>query len=435
MGFDRMAGSGYSARMKTAFFIATRYLQASRNNRFFSWITVLSIAGVAIGVAAMTVVLSVINGFEKELKNRFLAANAHVLAFNFPGGLEEPGEWAKKIQGDFGKELTGMARFVHYETMARRNSLLHQTLIRGIEPLKRQNVQDLRPLVDPPGALDALQAEMTTLQKIKTGRETISPIILGRGLLSLLDAKVGDVVQLIAPDPDRVGEMQSFKVVGAYDSGLKHYDNKLGIVSLPTAQKFFQMGSRVTGLEIGLKNPDRSGPIADAMRGKYSIQIKEWQSFNRSMFEAMQIERAVIAAIVFLVSGVAGFNILTTLFISVTQKQKSISILKALGASNREIMALFLIQGSWVGLIGTGLGCVLAFVISKILEKYQFIDLPDLYMLATLPLDYNWQTYAWVGGGALLVSVFAGVYPSWVASRVPPTAGMKGVGATAPEPN
>lgn len=424
--------------MRTAFFIATRYLQSNRENRFFSWITVLSVAGVAIGVAAMTVVLSVINGFEKELKNRFLAANAHVLAFNFPGGLEQPSEWAKKIEGDFGNDLTGLSRFVHYETMARKNSLLHPTLIRGIEPLKRQHVQDLRPLVNPPTALETLEAEITGLSKNprrtfgkSAGVDSIAPIILGRGLLSLLDAKVGDVVQLIAPDPDRVGEMQSFRVVGVYDSGLKHYDNKLGIVSLPTAQKFFQMGTRVTGLEIGLKKPNRSMEIAESMREKYTIQIKEWQSFNRSMFEAMQIERAVIAAIVFLVSGVAGFNILTTLFISVTQKQKSISILKALGANNREIMTLFLIQGAWVGILGTGIGCLLAVVISKILEKYQFIDLPDLYMLATLPLDYNWRTYAAVASGALIVSVFAGVYPSWVASRVPPIAGMKGIGSSA----
>lgn len=416
--------------MRTAIFVATRYLRSNRENRFFSWITILSIAGVAIGVAAMTVVLSVINGFETELRNRFLAANAHILAFNFPGGLDKPDLWAEKIQRDFGVKLTGMSRFVHYETMARKNSILHSTLIRGIEPRQRQLVQDLRPLVKPVTALDELQAEIESLSATKTVRKSSdhpSPIILGRGLMSVLDAKPGDIVQLIAPDADRVGEMQSFRVAGVYDSGLKHYDNKLGIVSLPTAQAFFGMGQRVTGLEIGLKRPDRSPEIAAAMSEKYTIQIKEWQSFNRSLFEAMQIERAVIAAIVFLVSGVASFNILTTLFISVTQKQRSISILKALGATNTEILILFLFQGAWVGVIGTVAGSALAFGISKLLEKFQFIDLPDLYLLATLPMDYNWHTYAWVGGGALLVSLVAGLYPAWLASRVPPTYGIKGL--------
>ena len=412
--------------MRTAIFVATRYLKSSRENRFFSWITALSIGGVAIGVAAMIVVLSVINGFETELKNRFLAANAHILAFNFPGGLEKPEVWAEKIQRDFGVHLTGMSRFVHYETMARKNSMLHATLIRGIDPAKRQDVQDLRPLVEPASALDELQAELQAELQGKSGNQP-SPIILGRGLMSLLDAKLGDIIQLVAPDADRVGDLQAFRIAGVYDSGLKHYDNKLGIVSLPTAQAFFNMGSRVTGLEIGLKYPDRSPKITAAMSEKYTIQIKEWQSFNRSLFEAMQIERAVIAAIVFLVSGVASFNILTTLFISVTQKQRSISILKALGASNREILMLFLVQGAWVGVIGSAAGSLLAFGISKLLEKYKFIDLPDVYLLATLPMDYNWRTYGVVAAGALFVSIVAGLYPAWVASRVPPTYGIKGL--------
>ena len=378
----------------------------------------------------MTVVLSVINGFETQLRNRFLAANAHILAFNFPGGLDKPEIWAEKIQRDFGIHLTGISRFIHYETMARKDSMLHSTLIRGIEPRQRQLVQDLRPLVHPITALDELQTEMEVQQGSNAARsrsDKPSPIILGRGLMSVLDAKPGDIIQLVAPDADRIGEMQSFRIAGVYDSGLKHYDNKLGIVSLTTAQIFFGMGQRVTGLEIGLKRPDRSTEIAAAMSEKYTIQIKEWQSFNRSLFEAMQIERAVIAALVFLVSGVASFNILTTLFISVTQKQRSISILKALGATNREILTLFLIQGAWVGIIGTVVGSALALGISKLLEKFQFIDLPDLYFLATLPIDYNWHTYAWVGSGALIVSVIAGIYPAWLASRVPPTFGIKGL--------
>ncbi len=378
----------------------------------------------------MTVVLSVINGFETQLRNRFLAANAHILAFNFPGGLDKPEIWAEKIQRDFGVNLTGISRFIHYETMARKNSMLHSTLIRGIEPRQRQLVQDLRPLVHPITALDELQTEMEVQPGSNPARsrpDKPSPIILGRGLMSVLDAKPGDIIQLVAPDADRIGEMQSFRIAGVYDSGLKHYDNKLGIVSLATAQAFFGMGQRVTGLEIGLKRPDRSTEIAAAMSEKYTIQIKEWQSFNRSLFEAMQIERAVIAALVFLVSGVASFNILTTLFISVTQKQRSISILKALGATNREILTLFLIQGAWVGIIGTAVGSALAFGISKLLEKFQFIDLPDLYFFATLPIDYNWRTYAWVGSGALIVSVIAGIYPAWLASRVPPTFGIKGL--------
>ncbi|MEY4631423.1 MAG: hypothetical protein RIQ81_1543 [Pseudomonadota bacterium] len=416
--------------MRTAVFVAARYLKSSRENRFFSWITALSIAGVAIGVAAMTVVLSVINGFEHELKNRFLAANAHIMVFNFPGGLDKPDVWAEKINKDFGQHLTGMAKFVHYETMARKDSLLHTTLIRGIEPSQRQLVQDLRSLVHPPQALDELQRDLERGQAEKQGP---TPVIVGRGLLSLLNAKTGDTIQMIAPDPDRIGEMQAFRVVGVYDSGLSHYDNKLTIVSLNAAQSFFGMGNRVTGLEIGLKKPDRSPQIAEQMGDKYTLQIKEWQSFNKSLFEAMQIERAVIALIVFLVSCVASFNILTTLFILVTQKQRSISILKALGATNREVLLLFLIQGAAVGVVGAAVGSVLAAGISKLIERYQFIDLPEVYMLANLPMNYDWKTYAGVAAGAIVVSLVAGLYPAWAASRIPPTAGIKGLAGLSQE--
>ena len=411
--------------MSVAVFVAKRYLRSSRENRFFSWISTLAITGIAIGVAAMIVVLSIINGFERELRNRFLAANAHILAFSFPVGIENPDRWSTRIREDFPDAVVGTAPFVQSETMVRRDSLMHSILVRGISPVERESVQSLRSLVQPPTALDALQVE---IDAAAAGQPppAAPAIILGSGLYSLLEAKVGDRVNLVAPDSDKLGETRPFTVVGTYDSGLKHYDNKLGIVSLVTGQRFFRMRKRVTGIEIGLKEPRKSPAIAEQMTNKYTIQIKEWQSFNRPLFEAMQMERAVIAAIVFLVSGVAGFNILTTLFISVTQKQRSISILKALGASNRQIQALFVLQGMFVGLIGCIFGVLLALGISNLLERYQFVDLPDLYLLAALPMTYDWRVYGLVTAGGLVIAVIAGLYPALVASRVAPTEGFKG---------
>jgi len=411
--------------VSAAVFIAKRYLRSGRENRFFSWIATLSIVGIAIGVAAMIVVLSIINGFERELRNRFLAANAHILAFSFPSGLENPDRWSERVRGDFPNEVIGTSPFVQSETMVRKDSLMHSVLVRGISPTERESVQSLRSLITPVEALDILDKEIADVRE--GGKRPEAPaIILGSGLKSLLDARIGDVVQLVAPDSDKLGETRPFTVVGVYDSGLKHYDNKLGLLSLTTAQQFFRMRGRVTGIEIGLKEPRRSPQIAEQMSGKYTIQIKEWQSFNRTLFEAMQTERAVIAAIVFLVSGVAGFNILTTLFISVTQKQRSISILKALGAPNRQIQSLFVLQGVFVGFIGCLIGCALAFGISNLLERYQFVDLPDLYLLATLPMTYDWRVYGIVTVGGLVIAAIAGLYPALVASRVAPTEGFKG---------
>lgn len=411
--------------MSVTSFLARRYMQAGRDNRFFSWISVLTITGVAIGVAAMIVVWSVINGFETELRRRFLAANAHVMAYRFPHGLNNWPKWAENVERDFKKEVRGVSPFIHYETMARRDSIMHAVLIRGIDPKLRDSVQSLDIITQPKASLDILQDEITAA---KDGQKASEPpsVIIGSGLISLLNAKIGDTIELVEPENNNIGEMKKFKIVGIYDSGLKHYDNKLILMSLTTAQRFFKMDERVTGLEIGLFKPFDSPKIAQAMEEQYRISIREWQSFNRPLFDAMQMERVVILLITGLVAGVAGFNILTTIFVAVTQRQRDISILKALGASNRTIMMLFVKQSIMIGFFGSVLGVLLALCISQVLERYQFVDLPDLYLLAKLPMSYDWWVYVTVCWVSILIAVIAGLFPAWQASRVDPVEGFRG---------
>ena len=402
--------------------IARRYLIATRASRFLSWMTVLSISGIGIGIAAMIVVLSVINGFEIKLRDGFLAGNAHILAFRFPAGIDDVTSWSDLIKEDFGSEITGVSPFVQTETMATNGSSMHNILIRGIHPVLRKSAQDLTPVVRPKEALDELTKSFEHPEKISGPR----PIIVGSGLLSILQGKIGETIKLVAPESSSLGELREFLVVGVYDSGLKHYDNKFGIMAINDAQAFFKMKSRVHGMEIGLKNPRDSKSIAEKMSRKYSLTIKDWQSFNKQMFESLEMERAVIALIVALVAFVASFNILTTLFISVTQKQRSISVLKALGASNWQVQQIFIFQGFYIGVIGAILGACLAFLISKLLERFHFIELPDLYLVAKLPVTYDWQVYGWMSLSGCLICVLAGVYPAWVASRVNIVDGFRG---------
>ncbi len=373
----------------------------------------LSIVGIAIGVAAMIVVLSVINGFEEELRQRFLAANAHVLAYRFPSGIENYASWANKITRDFKDEVKGVSPFVHYETMARGDSSMHSILMRGIHPRQREKVQSLAGLIEPAQALDLLQQEMTQPR----GEPQI---IIGKGLLRLLGGKIGGLVQLISPHKKSFSQYKNFKVVGVYNSGLKHYDNRVGIVNLHTAQQFFGMGKRVTGVEIGLRTPSDSRLIATRMRATYALSIKEWQSFNRPLFEAMKQERAVISVIVALVALVAIFNIFTTLFVSVSQKLRDISILKSLGATNRQINAIFLQQGCLIGLFGSFFGVVVALLASAFLRRYKIIDLPDIYLLAELPVRFDLRVYAAVCGVSILCCLIAGLYPAQIATRTSP---------------
>ena len=408
--------------MSAAPLIARRYLISTGSSRYLSWMTVLSITGISIGIAAMIVVLAVINGFEKELRNRFLAANAHVLAFQYPAGIDSAKAWSDRINDDFGSELTGISPFVHSETMATKDGLMHNILIRGIHPILRKSAQDLSSLVKPESALSELTKSFEQGDKYLGPR----PIILGSGLLSILQSKVGETVKLVAPESSSIGELREFKVVGVYDSGLKHYDNKIGITALTDAQDFFKMKQRVHGLEIGLKNPKNSPDVARRMSQKYSLTIKEWQSFNKQMFESMNMERAVISLIVALVAFVAGFNILTTLFITVTQKQRSISVLKALGASDWQVLKIFIFQGFLIGAIGAVLGVVMAFGISKILENFEIVNLPDLYLLAKLPVTYDVSVYLSMAVAGCFICVLAGIYPAWVASRVNVVEGFRG---------
>ena len=408
--------------MSAAPLIARRYLISTGSSRYLSWMTVLSIVGISIGIAAMIVVLAVINGFEKELRNRFLAANAHVLAFQYPAGIDSAKAWSDRINNDFGSELTGISPFVHSETMATKDGLMHNILIRGIHPILRKSAQDLSSLVKPESALSELTKSFEQGDKYLGPR----PIILGSGLLSILQIKVGETVKLVAPESSLIGELREFKIVGVYDSGLKHYDNKIGITALTDAQDFFKMKQRVHGLEIGLKNPKNSPDVARRMSQKYSLTIKEWQSFNKQMFESMNMERAVISLIVALVAFVAGFNILTTLFITVTQKQRSISVLKALGASDWQVLKIFIFQGFLIGAIGAVLGVVMAFGISKILENFEIVNLPDLYLLAKLPVTYDASVYLSMAVAGCFICVLAGIYPAWVASRVNVVEGFRG---------
>lgn len=414
--------------MKLVHFIASRYLYTSRDNRFFSWITILSLGGLAIGVAALIVVLSVINGFESELQKRFLHANAHIMAYRYPAGMSEPNRWAEIIQADFKKQVRGISPFIHYETMAKKNSIMRASLIRGISPKLREQVQSLDGLISPKSALDDLQREIDNYGANGEMPE-VPGAILGSGMMGILNLKIGDQFELIAPSEKSVSETKVFKVIGVYNSGLKHYDNRLIALSLTSAANFFEMYGVVTGLEIGLNNPDISPMISKQMEAKYNLSFREWKSYNRPLFEAMERERWVITLIVAMVVIVAGFNILTTIFVSVSLKQRDISILKSLGANTRQITKIFVSQGIYVGGIGSIIGVFLAYLISKVLETYQFIELPDPYFLKSLPVDYDISTYFVVCLVAIVICILASLYPAILAARVTPTEGFKGAGA------
>lgn len=413
-------------RRKFPSFMAMRLLIANRTDNFFSFITILSILGIMIGVAAMIVVLSVIDGFETELRNRFLAANSHALMFRFPTGMTNSENRRHEVETKFKDDITAVSPFIHMETMARYKGLMHQTLVRGISPAKREKVQDLSNFVRPRDALLSLEREIKE-PTIADQVDFTPSIIVGVGLLKTLGLKEGDLIELLSPtSDDPFGSLYKYKISGTYDSGLAHYDNRLILMSIPAAQKLFHMDSLVTGLEIGLKNPWESAKFAEKAREEYpQFTVKEWQDYNRNMYDAIELERSVIGLLVAIVALVGGFNILTTLVISVVQRQKSISILKSLGAKNGQIISIFVRQGALMGGVGSLAGLFLAFGISHAIEKYQFVKLPEIYLLAKLPMNYDYKVYFGTALGGFLISILAGIYPAIVASKMNPSQGFK----------
>ena len=406
--------------MNFSSFTALRYINSTHKNYYFSWITILSILGIAIGIGALILVISLMNGFEKELRDRFLAANAHILIFRYPSGVENHTEVSEFItkKSKFRKKVKGVSPFVHYETIAKKGSLTKNVLVRGIDPLKRSAVQDLQRFIKPSGSAKFLYDETLFKSKVKS-------VIIGSGLQDELNIEIGDFVKLISPDTKNISVFEQFQVQGIYDSGLDHYDGKLVLMNVPTAQKFFNMGKRVTGLEIGLHDPNDSIGISKQIKKKMKIQTKPWQSFNKAIFNALEMERAVIAMIAALVALVASFNIFTTLFVSVSQKRRDISVFKSLGARNAQVLWMFLKQGAIIGLIGALLGVGFSYLFAKALVKYQFIKLPDLYYVTKLPMEFSPAVYIVITLCGIIICLLAGLYPAWLASKQDPASGFR----------
>lgn len=398
-------------------FVARRLVSASRKSRYFSWISALTMSGIAISVAAMIVVLSVINGFEHELRRRLMVANAHVMLYRFPYGIDNPEAYERTLRERFGDEVVSVGPFVYQETAARYRNLMEPVTVRGVAAAPEGGGLDFSGMVQPRQGLDMVLAD--------DGSGGVAPVILGRDLMGLLGLKEGDVFELISTDDSVVRTPVSFRAIGRLNTGLSSYDRKFILMSMPRAQAFFGMRQAVTGLEIGLREPLRSREIGEAMAAATSLTLKEWQSLNKTLFAAMKTERVVIALIVAMVSLVASFNILTSMFVAVSQKQRDISILKALGASNVQVGMIFLNQGLLLGFAGAAAGIAAAFLLNELLARYEIVKLPEIYILTRLPVEQDPWLFGGVATASLLLAAAATVMPVWLATRVQPGDGFQ----------
>jgi lipoprotein-releasing system permease protein len=407
--------------MKFEFFVAGRYLRAKRRLSFISIISGISVGGVLVGVAALTIVLSVMNGFEDEVQKRIVGTNAHIILLSHDEkGLKADEELLKRIEAVPG--VAGAAPFVYSKGMISGGSFSDGVAIKGIDLSREKAVTDVYRNISP------------SIESIDP-RDGPNGIVLGQYLANALGVSAGDQVVVTSPLQGSatifgmIPRVKKFKVVGIFSSGMYDYDSSLGYISIAAAQDFLGLGGYVTGVEIKVNDMYKAPQIADSVirtLGGFPYTASNWIELNRTLFSWMKTEKIVMFVILMLIVAVAAFNIISTLIMVVMEKRRDIGILKSMGATSRSVMRIFIAEGVAVGLIGTALGCIAGFVGCYLLQKYKFITLPgDVYFIDRLPVKMEAGDFLMVALVAVGVCFAATLYPSWKASRLVPVEAIR----------
>ncbi len=414
--------------MKYEWFIGLRYLKAKRKQTFISIITLISIVGVAVGVMTLIVVLAVMNGFEKNLKEKFLGTQAHLHLIKATQEAFDHYEDVMKEVEEV-KGVVSAAPFIFNQVMLSSESNVFGVVLNGIDPDRVGKVTDL-----------ARNMRAGRLQDLK-GESDSPGIILGAELAKHLGVTLNDAIQVISPlgtmtPMGMMPKMKRFRVVGIFYSGMYEFDNTLAYISIESAQKFFGMGPRVTGIEIKTNDIYRVKEIGKEIRQRLGFPFctRDWMEMNRNLFSALKLEKIAMFIILVLIVLVAALNIISTLIMVVMEKNKDIAILKSMGTPSKGILRIFIIEGGIIGVVGTALGTILglsiAFNLDKIVgfleNRFGFkIFSPDVYYIEKFPSQVNPMDVGLIVATAILISLLATLYPSWRASRLDPAEALR----------
>ncbi len=401
-------------------FIALRYLKSKKRHKGISFNTIISISGVAVGVMALLVVLSVMSGFHEDLQKNILGANAHAVVLSYKGGIEDYKSVMERLEHE--PHIVSMSPFVLGQVMVSSGKRAHGVFMRGIEPLSELKTTDILKHIKEGSIEDLIPPHP------QRGGETVPWIILGRELSAMLGVITGDTVNLISP----VGEigplgmlpkMKQFRVVAVFEIGMFEYDTNLVLTDIKSAQEFFGYGSAVSGIELRLDDIYKASSVRDSVNKNlgFPYYARDWMQMNRNLFAALKLEKFAMFIILILIVLVASFNIVSTLMMNVMEKQKEIAILKAMGAKNRGIMMVFMIQGLLIGVIGTAIGVTGGYILGKIINNYEIIKLPaDVYYLSKLPVKMKLVDFIVVSFSAIAISFLSTLYPSYHAAKLNP---------------
>jgi lipoprotein-releasing system permease protein len=416
--------------MRYEWFIGLRYLKAKRKQTFISIITVISIVGVWLGVMAMIIVLSVMSGFEKTIKEKILGYQAHlVLLKASQEGMDHYEEALKKVQEI--KGVVSAAPFIFNQVMLSSESNVTGGVIKGIDPDRVGKVTEL--------AHNMKTGRLQDLKKV--GGSDLPGIILGAELAKNLGVSLNDAIQVISPlgtvtPMGMMPKMKRFRVEGIFYSGMYEFDTTFTYISIESAQRFFNMDSRVTGIEIKTDDIYKVKEIGKEIRHKlgFPFWTKDWMEMNRNLFSALKLERIMMFIILVLTVLVAAFNIISTLIMVVMEKYKDIAILKSMGAPSKGILKIFVIEGLVVGVVGTILGAISGLFVALNLSEIQGllerllgfrVMASDVYYIDKLPSQVNPMDVGLIISTAILISLLATLYPSWRASKLDPAEALR----------
>ena len=399
--------------------VASRYLRSKRRLSFITLISLLASGGVFVGVAALTIVLSVMNGFEDQVQRRIAGTNAHIAVLSADDRPVQPSDSLVQRIAEAAPGAA-VAPFVYGKVMVASRNSVDGMVMKGVEPSEEARVTDI----------------MSHLSPAETALDggDLPGIGLGEELAVRLRVSRGDVILISLPSEEPGGlfggipRVKRLRVSSIFRSGLYEYDSSFGIVRIDTAREFFELGRDVTGYELRIPDMFRAREVAHGLEARLGTdyRVTNWIDLNRNLFSWMKIEKAVMFTILILIVLVATVNIVSSLVMLVLEKRRDIGVLRTMGVTPRGIMRIFLLQGTLVGIGGTTIGLIVGLAVSFALGRYKLLRLPgEIYFIDTLPVKIEWTDFALVGVAATALCFLASLYPAWRAARLAPVESIR----------
>ena len=426
--------------MPYEFFISRRYMRAKRKQVFVSIITFISIFGIFLGVAALIIVLAVMNGFEEDLRTKILGIKSHIeVTANMAGPIKNYTAVREEIDKTPG--VVASTPFIYTQAMIRSGNGVTGVVIRGLDTESSPKVINLGKIRE--GQLEYLnKIPDGVLQGLPAEDKSLTGIMIGKEMARNLGLSLYDTITIISPTGGiatpmgMVPRMKKFVVVGIFESGFYEYDSTLAFLSLKSCQEFLDMGDTVSGVDIVVHDIYKADVIARNIQSKLGFPFfaQNWMQMNKNLFSALKLEKRVMFIILSLIVLVAAFNIISALIMIVMEKSKDIAILKSMGATAATIMKIFIYQGLIVGVVGTFFGCIAGLTIAMNLQKisvgveniFNFKILPgDVYYLSELPSKVNYSDVVVIVIGTLVICFLSTIYPALRASKLDPAEALR----------